>query len=98
MEAVSVAQRFAALLAGRTIVSDAPDFDGRWLGRLLELMPERPSFRVVDFDGLLHVVMSHEAQRAAYAELVRAPTPHRAGGDAARLATVRVAGLRAERG
>jgi DNA polymerase III subunit epsilon len=96
--AVSVARGFAALLAGRTIVSDAPDFDGRWLGRLLELMPERPSFRVVDFDGLLHVVMSHEAQRAAYAELVRAPTPHRAGGDAARLATVRVAGLRAERG
>lgn len=40
--AVSVARRFAALLAGRTIVSDAPEFDGRWLGRLLELMPERP--------------------------------------------------------
>lgn len=96
--AVSVARRFAGLLAGRTIVSDAPDFDGRWLGRLLELLPGQPPFRIVDFDGLLHVAMSHEAQRAAYAELVRGPTPHRAGGDAARLAAAWLAGLRAERG
>lgn len=96
--AVSVARRFAALLAGRTIVSDAPEFDGRWLGRLLELMPERPPLGIVDFDALLHVVMSHEAQRAAYADLAHTPTPHRAGGDAAKLATAWLAGVRAERG
>jgi DNA polymerase III epsilon subunit-like protein len=96
--AVSVARRFATLLTGRTIVSDAPDFDSRWLGRLLELTPQRPSFRVIDFDGLLHVAMSHEAQRAAFANLACAPTPHRAGGDAARLATAWLAGMRAESG
>ena len=61
-------------------------------------MPQRRSFRVADIDGLLHVAMSHEAQRVAYADLARAPTPHCAGGDAARLATAWPAGLRAERG
>jgi DNA polymerase III epsilon subunit-like protein len=96
--AVSVARRFATLLAGRTIVSDAPDFDGRWLGMLLELLPQKPSIRLVDFDVLLHVAMSHEEQRAAYANLTSSPTPHRAGGDAARLAAAWLAGLRAERG
>jgi DNA polymerase III epsilon subunit-like protein len=96
--AESVARRFATLLAGRTIISDAPEFDGRWLGQLLDLLPRPTSLRVVDFDGIVHVVMSHEAQRAAYASLARAASPHRAGGDAARLATAWRAGLRAERG
>lgn len=96
--AVSVAGSFATLLSGRAIVSDAPDFDGRWLGMLLELLPRQPSIRLVDFDVLLHVAMSHEEQRAAYASLTSSPTPHRAGGDAARLAAAWLAGLRAERG
>jgi DNA polymerase III epsilon subunit-like protein len=96
--AESVAWSFALLLAGRTTVSDAPEFDGPWLDQLLHLLSDPPSIRIVDFDALLHVAMSHEGQRAAYAALACAPTPHRAGGDAARLANAWLAGLRAEGG
>jgi DNA polymerase-3 subunit epsilon len=92
--AVSVARRYAALLTGATIVSDAPEFDAHWLGRLLELLPLPPSVRLFDFDHLMHVVMSHEAQRAVYDHLAGASSPHRAGDDAVRLATAWLAGLR----
>jgi hypothetical protein len=85
--AVCVAGRFAGLLRGHTVVSGAPEFDGRWLTRLLELSPQAPDVRVVDFDALLHFALSHEGQRAAYQHLARTPSPHRAGADAARLAT-----------
>lgn len=51
-------------------------------GGVQELMPERSSFTAIDCNCLLDVVMSHEAQRAAYAALARAPMPHRAGGEA----------------
>jgi DNA polymerase III epsilon subunit-like protein len=96
--AVSVARRFAALLSGHTVVSDAPEFDGRWLTRLLELSQQAPDVRVVDFDALLHVALSHEGQRAAYEHLSRTASPHRAGADAARLATAWLVGARADCG
>lgn len=91
--AMSVARRYAALLTGTTIISDAPEFDAHWLGRLLELLPLPPSDRLFDFDHLAHVTMSHEAQRAVYEHLAGAPSPHRAGDDAARLAAAWLAGL-----
>jgi len=96
--AVSAARRYGALLTGPTIVSDAPEFDAHWLGRLLELLPEPPIVRLVDFDHLVHVAMSYEAQRAVYDHLAGASSSHRAGDDAARLATAWLAGLRAGRG
>jgi DNA polymerase III epsilon subunit-like protein len=91
----NVARRFSVLLAGRTIVSDAPEFDGPWLGRLLSLLPDPPSVRLVDIDAFLHLALSREGQRAAYASLAGSPTPHRAGGDAARLANAWLAAMHA---
>ena len=73
----NVARRFAVLLAGRTIVSDAPEFDGPWLGRVLSLLPDPSSVRLVDIDAFLHLALSREGQRAAYASLAGSPTPHR---------------------
>jgi hypothetical protein len=92
--AVSVARRYSALLAGATIVSDGPEVDAHWLGRLLELLPLPPSVELFDFDHLLRITMSHEAQRAVYDHLGGTPSPHRAGDDAARLAAAWLAGLR----
>lgn len=96
--AASVARRYASLLAGRVVVSDAPEFDERWLGRLLKLLPDQPRIRLIDLDHLVHVAMSHEAQRAVYEYLAVSSAPHRAGDDAARLAGAWLAGLRAARG
>jgi DNA polymerase III subunit epsilon len=96
--AIVIAGRFVPLLTGRTIVCDAPEFDGRWLGRLVELLPQPPVMRVIDFDALLHLALSHEGQRSAYAHLAVTSSPHRAGADAARLAAAWLAGKRAEIG
>jgi DNA polymerase III subunit epsilon len=94
--AFGVADRYAALLAGRTVVCDAPEYDGHWLGRLLELLPQSLAPKLVDFDALVHVALSHEGQRAVYAHLAATRSPHRAGPDAARLAAAWLAGKQAD--
>jgi DNA polymerase III subunit epsilon len=94
--AFKVAPRYAELLAGRTVVCDAPGYDGHWLGRLLELLPQSPLPKLIDFDALVHVALSHEGQRTVYAHLAATSSQHRAGADAARLAAAWLAGKRAD--
>ena len=90
-----IARRFVEQLKGRQVVSDAPEFDRFWLGRLLALLPDPPAAPLLDFDALVHLLMSFEARTAVYEHLLNAQAPHRAGGDSVRLARAWRAGMRA---
>ncbi|MGY4801340.1 hypothetical protein [Teichococcus aerofrigidensis] len=84
--APEAARAVARLVAGRTLMSDAADFDSALLLRLFEAMPEAaPDVRVLDLAGLLRR-LEPEAVALYDATLAATPTPHRAGPDALRLA------------
>ena len=68
-------------------VSDAPEFERRWIGRLWDLLVPRPPLVVLDFDVLLAATIPNPwMQLRAYRHLDEHPPPHRAAADAARLA------------
>ena len=92
--AAEVALWAAELIADRTLVADAPEYDQRWLHRLLAIAPGTPRPTVRDFDAVVAARMEPAALLRVYAALDRIPTPHRAGPDAARLARAWLAGLR----
>lgn len=78
------------------LVSDAPEFDQRWLDRLLG--EAGPTIR--DFDNVLWQAFSHEMGSLApgrlhyaYQNMLRRKTAHRAGDDAAHLCYAWRAGL-----
>ena len=76
-------------------VSDAPASDRRWIGRLLALRDPEPGLRLIDFDLALATAAGGVIGRlhSASGHLDVHPAPHRAAGDAARLAAAfRVAG------
>lgn len=90
----AVAARLLAVLRGRTAVSDTAPFDAAFLRRLLEAHGgevEEP--RIVDA-AALRGLMDEGAAARFDAALAAAPTGHRAGGDAARLALAWRAALR----
>ena len=65
-------------------VSDAPEYECRWLTRLWELLDPRPPLVLLDFDVLVAATIpSLDLVRAVYRHLDMAPAPHRAAGDAA---------------
>lgn len=82
----SVAAELNAQLAGRTLVSDAPESDGRWLGRLLKATNAPSLGPMLNF----HQVNFHHFQGSAldrlYERLERLAVPHKAGPDSARMA------------
>lgn len=89
----AVARWAAERMAGRTVIADAPEWDGRWLRTLLaaaEGLGEPP--RVHDFDILVAARLSVARARRVYAALDRLAAPHRAGPDAERLARAWLAG------
>ena len=94
--AAEVACWTAGLLAGRTLVADAPEHDERWLHRLLATAPDTPRPRVRDFDILVAARLDTAAVLRVYAALDRLAAPHRAGPDAERLARAWRAGLKRE--
>lgn len=89
--AEQVARWYVADTRGRRVVSDAPEFDARWLQHLL--WPIRDS---VDVEEICESVLSIEegvwawlspaAQEAWLEELRHHSAPHRAGPDAERMA------------
>jgi hypothetical protein len=84
--APEAARAVARIVAGRTLMSDAADFDGALLLRLFEAMPEAPpDVRVLDLAGLLRR-LGPEAAAWYDTVLAATPAPHRAGPDALRLA------------
>ena len=89
-----VARWFLRMTSGRHLLSDAPEFDAFWLGRVVDLDAE--GVRLLDYDnaawttfidvpGALHKVFGHRA---------RQKTLHRAEADARDLAAAWRAGLR----
>lgn len=92
--AAEVALWAAELIADRTLVADAPEYDQRWLHRLLATALGTPRPTVRDFDALVAAKMGPATLLRVYAALDSIPTPHRAGPDAERLARAWLAGLR----
>lgn len=92
--AVEVAERFATLFEGRILISDALDFDRRWLARLMSCLPRFPDLTMGDFDALVSGSVSPAAAKRVAGHLRRTKAPHRAGADAKRLAEAWLAGNR----
>ena len=94
--AEAVARWAVPRLIGRTVVSDAPEFDLRWLRMLLSTTKVSFQIPVNDFDVLVGAGLSAMTRvRRVYRSLDEMPTPmpHRAEADAARLARAWLAGI-----
>jgi DNA polymerase III epsilon subunit-like protein len=90
--AESVARWFLAKLGSGQLVSDAPDFDARWLSRLLATIGE-PPLDVMDFDSVAWSAFASEGRiapgrlsRGNKNMAARRVAAHRAGEDARHLA------------
>jgi hypothetical protein len=93
-DAKLVALRITALLKGRYVFSDAPEFDENWYLRLFSDVDVRPMFRIQDYDSLLlpcrkiasgFMGPDRVARLTRKMELVY-PHTHRAGEDAMHMA------------
>lgn len=96
-EAPEVAAAIIPLLLCRVLVSDAPEYDARWLRMLTSTVDPAWNFQIEDFDGLLARSCDAAGVQRAYATLDALnafPPPHRAGANAARLAHAWLAGVR----
>jgi DNA polymerase-3 subunit epsilon len=84
--AQDVAAWFKTLNRGIAI-TDNPEFERRWLIRLLAPAPPFPDVQILDFDSYVRMTLPDAAAvTRVYEALNKEPTPHRAGPDAARLA------------
>jgi len=92
----TVARDYCAMMRGRVVLSDAPDFDGMWLQRLVDLAIGVPAIDVRAFDVEAHrrFARAPSALDWLYETRERLQAPHRAGPDAARLARAWREGLR----
>ncbi|NWG45258.1 MAG: hypothetical protein HXY25_01755 [Alphaproteobacteria bacterium] len=99
LDTAAVCDRLDADLRGRTVYSDAPEFDSNWLGVLYRAALREPPFQLAGlFD---HLAEGHGAP-AVRAGLARArdevPPTHRAGEDVRHLMAVWRLTERAARG
>ncbi|SMC47524.1 hypothetical protein [Primorskyibacter flagellatus] len=83
--ASTVVDEFLERLEGKVPLSDAPEFDARWLSRLLQAggcasVPEVEDYHCVSFAHFSGLALD-----MLYEYLGRHPAPHRAGPDSARL-------------
>ena len=81
----TVAMELLSRVAGRPVYSDAPEYDGRWVRRLLDAQPAPDGIRILDFDQAVGAVCGNRGADWAYERLERTRTPHRAGPDAQRM-------------
>ncbi len=68
-------------LAGASVYSDAPDWDGFWLYRLFDAARIRQSFQLLDFAELLAGVSGDQLLAAKAIAEKKAPHRHRARAD-----------------
>ena len=90
-------------LQGKLVVCDAPEFDQRWLDRLMQTIGGAPEIKIDDFDRVAWWAFSEMDGRIApgrlhrvYETLVNEKTVHRAGDDAAKLARAWLAGCQVD--
>lgn len=81
----TVAEELLRRVAGRPVYSDAPDFDLKWVRRLLDASPAQAGIRVQDYDLAVAAVCGERGADWAFERLEVTRTPHRAGPDAARM-------------
>ncbi|MBY6117191.1 3'-5' exonuclease [Mameliella alba] len=84
--AIEVAETFFDILGSRKLVSDAPEFEARWLDCLLRAAGRAEVPSIADFDGVSFAMFEGYALDLLYETVERRPAPHRAGPDSARLA------------
>lgn len=84
--AADVAEVFLNVLGRRRLVSDAPEFESRWLDRLLRAAGCDDSPSIEDFDDVSFALFEGYTLDVLYETIERRPAPHRAGPDTARLA------------
>ena len=80
-----VVDEFLPLLEGKLPVSDAPEFDRRWLSRLLRANGRVAVPEIEDYHDVSFAQFSGLALDMLYEDLERHSAPHRAGPDSARL-------------
>lgn len=79
-----VAAEAARLMAGRSICSDAPEFEERWAARLFCEQPGSGSVRVAYVYSAFALLCNEAQLDRLHEKLARLPAPHRAGPDAER--------------
>lgn len=102
LEAPDAAEWFMETSKGRLIGTDAPEFEAKWLRRLLEtdrdpFSVNRQIARVTDFYALIQPLLSERALDTFFERLSRLKAPHRAGPDSARFATALKAAMKLDR-
>lgn len=80
--------RLAAGLAGKTVYSDAPDWDGFWLMRLFDAGGRKCPIRLKDFTRLMPALDDEEKRQLIARADGLAPRRHRAAEDALHLFTL----------
>lgn len=96
----AVATEYAALLAGRLVLSDARLYDERWWRRLAVLLDPVQDVVIRDFEvtAFASFRRSPHALDVVLETYTRTHAPHRAGPDARRLAKAWLEGLRVMNG
>jgi hypothetical protein len=91
-----VARDYCAMMRDRVVLSDAPEYDGMWLQRLVDLAIGVRAIDLRSFDAEAHRRFGRAAHALdwVYEARERLNAPHRAGPDAARLAKAWREGLR----
>ena len=84
--AAAVVNDFFNNLAGKVLMSDAPEFEVRWLARLLTAAGCVDVPKIADYHDVSFKQFSGLALDILYESLTRQPAAHRAGPDSARLA------------
>lgn len=99
LDPAEACKRIEAALAGRTVYSDAPDWDGFWMLRLFQAAGRRCEIKLHDFARVMPPLSdSAKAKLLQQADRL-APRRHRASEDALHLFTIHrlaVEGLRGE--
>lgn len=87
LDAGEVVRQLMQHIGGRLVLSDAPNYDGRWLKRLFSATGRTDFPALHDFHAAINDIFmdNPEALDWAYEYLRRHPAPHRAGPDAERL-------------
>lgn len=88
VEPEAVCEKLNAALAGKTIYSDAPDWDGFWLYRLFQAARIRQRFVLSDLFGVLLKVPPEQLDRLIDQAERKAPRRHRAVPDALHMRTL----------
>lgn len=85
-DAAFVAGELFRVLGSRKLVSDAREFERRWLSRLTDVLGHAVVPPIADFDLISHWLFGGLALEIVYETLAQSPAPHRAEPDSARLA------------